>query len=83
MSLVHRKTKAVIVRCGQPRIGPGHKNRCKEDVQLLNACLPSLSKGRVLDTRSQDVAAANMSKGRALSCERSITTQFYDFRRGS
>ena len=52
------------MRCGQPRVGPGQRNRCKEDVQLLNACLPSLSKGRVLDTRSQEVAAAHMSKGR-------------------
>lgn len=46
------------MRCGQPRLGPGLKNKCKEDVQLLNACLPSLSKGKVLDTRPQEVATA-------------------------
>jgi myotubularin-related protein 9 len=51
------------MRCGQPRVGPGRKQRCKADEQLLNACLPSLSKGKVLDTRSQEVAATHVSKG--------------------
>ena len=59
----HRKTQAVIVRCGQPQVGPGQRNRSKEDEQLLNACLPSLSKGKVLDTRPQEVVTAHMSKG--------------------
>ena len=58
-----RKTQAVIVRCGQPQVGPGQRNRCKEDEQLLNACLPSLSKGKVLDTRAPEVVAAHTSKG--------------------
>lgn len=53
----------MIVRCSQPKIGPGHKQRCKEDEQLLNACLPSISKGKILDTRPQEVAVAHMSKG--------------------
>jgi myotubularin-related protein 9 len=59
----HQKTQAVIVRCGQPQVGPGQRNRSKEDEQLLNACLPSLSKGKVLDTRPQEVVTAHMSKG--------------------
>ena len=58
-----RKTQAVIVRCGQPQVGPGLRTRCKEDEQLLNACLPSLSKGKILDTRPQEVVAAHTSKG--------------------
>ena len=60
---VCRKTQAVVVRCGQPRVGPGHKLRCKEDEQLLNACLPSISKGKILDTRPQEVTLTHMNKG--------------------
>ena len=58
----HSRTQAVLVRCGQPLCGPSHK-RCREDVNLLNACLPGLSKGRVLDIRPQSVAQQHMSKG--------------------
>ena len=62
----------MIMRCGQPNVGPGQKKRCKEDIQLLNACLPSLAKGKVLDTRPQEVAMAHMSKGRAGQREREV-----------
>ena len=65
----HSRTQAVLVRCGQPLCGPSHK-RCREDINLLNACLPSLSKGRVLDIRPQSVAQQHMSKGmlRCIDC---------------
>lgn len=58
----HGKTQAVLLRGGQPLCGPLHK-RCKEDVALLNACLPSLSKGKVLDIRQPSTAQQHMSKG--------------------
>ena len=62
----HGKTQAVLLRGGQPLCGPLHK-RCKEDVALLNACLPSLSKGKVLDIRQPSTAQQHMSKGVAHS----------------
>ena len=66
--MVCRKTQAVIVRCGQPQVGPAQRLRCKEDEQLLNGCLPSLSKGKVLDTRTPETVAAHTSKGAAMLC---------------
>ena len=58
----HTHTQAALLRSSQPLVGPGQK-RCREDVQLLNACLHSMAKGRVLDVRSQQQAHNHMSKG--------------------
>lgn len=58
----HRYNNAVLLRSSQPLCGPSHK-RCREDVRLLNACLPSLSRGKVLDVRPQDVAKQHTSRG--------------------
>ena len=63
----HKKNKAVLLRCGQPLCGTSHK-RCREDVTLLNACLPSLGKGKVLDIRPSSVAQSHMSKGNSKMC---------------
>ena len=56
--------QASLVRCGQPLCGPTQK-RCKEDVQMLNACLASLSRGKILDIRPQSIAQSHTSKGRS------------------
>ncbi|XP_064382169.1 myotubularin-related protein 9-like [Halichondria panicea] len=58
----HKKSGAVLIKCGQPLVGPTSK-RCREDVSILNACLPGLSKGKVMDIRSQSIAQQHMSKG--------------------
>ena len=54
------------MRCGQPLMGSGQK-RCRADVQLLNACLQSVGKGRVFDTRSQHQAHHHTGKGMGMS----------------
>lgn len=58
----HKKNKAVLMRCSQPLCGPAHK-RCREDEKLLNACLHSLTRGKILDVRPQATAQMHMSKG--------------------
>ncbi len=62
----HKKNGAVLVKCGQPLVGPASK-RCREDVSILNACLPGLNKGKVLDIRSQTTAQQHMNKGESSS----------------
>ncbi len=62
----HKKSGAVLIKCGQPLVGPTSK-RCREDVSILNACLPGLSKGKVMDIRSQSIAQQHMSKGKGFS----------------
>lgn len=58
----HPHTKAVLVKCGQPLCGHTHK-KLKEDVNMLNAYLPSRSRGKIVDIRPQGVANQHMSKG--------------------
>lgn len=58
----HPLTKAVLVKCGQPLCGHTQK-KLKEDVSMLNAYLPSRSRGKVIDVRPQGVALQHMSKG--------------------
>ena len=58
----HHLNQAVLIRCGQPLSGHTHK-KLKEDVNMLNACLPSRSRGRIIDIRPQNIAFQHMSKG--------------------
>lgn len=58
----HSPTGAVLVRCGQPLCGHTQR-KLKEDVSMLNAYLPSRSRGRVIDVRPQNIAQQHMSKG--------------------
>ncbi|VDK42562.1 unnamed protein product [Anisakis simplex] len=62
LSYYHQETKASIVRCGQPLIGPANR-RCKEDETILKALLSSTSKGVIIDTRSKQLAQNAKSKG--------------------
>ena len=54
--------QAVLMRCGQPLCGSSQK-RCREDISLLNSCLQSIGKGRILDVRTQQKAQHQISKG--------------------
>ncbi len=62
----HKKSRAVLIKRGKPLVGLTSK-RCREDVSILNACLPGLSKGKVMDIRSQSIAQHHMSKGTGLA----------------
>ncbi|CAD6185600.1 unnamed protein product [Caenorhabditis auriculariae] len=57
----HNLTKSVIMRCGQPLIGPTNR-RCREDEVIINSLL-TISKGFIIDTRSKTVANAAKAKG--------------------
>ena len=46
---------AVLLRSGQPLVGPSGK-RCKEDEKLINAVLGPGKRGYIIDTRSQTLA---------------------------
>ena len=50
------------MKCGQPLCGSAQK-RCREDILLLNQCLQSVGKGRILDVRTQQKAQHQTSKG--------------------
>lgn len=50
------------MRCGQPLCGPNQK-RCREDVHMLNHCLQSRGKGRVVDCRSVEQTKQHAGKG--------------------
>ena len=58
----HQLNNAVLVKCGQPLCGHTRK-KVKEDVSMLNAYLPSRSRGKIIDIRPQSVANQHMSKG--------------------
>lgn len=62
MCFHHAKNLAVLMRCGQPLCGSSQK-RCREDISLLNSCLQSIGKGRILDVRTQQKAQHQVSKG--------------------
>ncbi len=57
----HKKSGAVLIKCGQPLVGPTSK-RCRGDVSILNTCLPGLSKGKVMDIRSQSIAQQHIAQ---------------------
>lgn len=61
LSYLHKHTKAVIVRSGQPMIGPSNK-RCKEDERLLNAIIGN-QRGYIIETRTQNIAQLAKTKG--------------------
>jgi len=56
------RTKAVLVRCGQPLCGYNQK-KVKEDATMLNAYLPSRSRGKIIDVRSSGMASHHVGKG--------------------
>ncbi|KAJ6654324.1 hypothetical protein lerEdw1_007246 [Lerista edwardsae] len=63
LSYYHRKNGTVMLRSGQPLVGPNRK-RCLEDEQLLGAVLGAGGRGFVLDTRSAQAAKqAQMTGG--------------------
>ena len=61
LSYFHKPNRAVIVRSGQPMVGPGNK-RCKEDERLLTAIIGN-QRGHIIDTRHENVAQLAKTKG--------------------
>lgn len=61
LSYIHKINKAVIVRSGQPMIGPNNK-RCKEDERLMNAIIGS-KRGYIIETRTLNIAQLAKTKG--------------------
>ncbi len=62
LSYYHRPTKAFLMRCGQPLLGPS-KKRCKEDEMLLKANLQMGKKGFIFDLRDGNSLKSITSKG--------------------
>lgn len=62
LSYYHKATRAVIVRAGQPMVGPSSK-RCKEDEKMINMMLGSGKRGYIIDTRAQNLAQLAKTKG--------------------
>lgn len=61
LSYLHKPNRAVIVRSGQPMIGPSNK-RCREDEKLINTVIGS-KRGYIIDTRTQNIAQLAKTKG--------------------
>jgi myotubularin-related protein 9 len=61
LSYLHKPNQAVIVRSGQPMVGPGNK-RCKEDERLLTAVIGN-QRGHIIDTRHENIAQLAKTKG--------------------
>lgn len=61
LSYLHKPNRAVIVRSGQPMIGPSNK-RCKEDERLMNAIIGN-RRGYIIETRTQNIAQLAKTKG--------------------
>ncbi|KYO25849.1 myotubularin-related protein 9 isoform C [Alligator mississippiensis] len=63
LSYYHKKNQTVMLRSGQPLMGP-NKKRCQEDELLLKAALCGRARGFVIDTRSAQAAKqARMTGG--------------------
>lgn len=58
----HASDGAVIMRSGQPLVGPSGR-RCREDEKLLNAALRPGKRGYIIDTRTANVAQMSKNKG--------------------
>lgn len=61
LSYLHKPNRAVVVRSGQPMIGPSNK-RCKEDERLLNAIIGN-KRGYIIETRTQNISQLAKTKG--------------------
>lgn len=61
LSYLHKPNRAVIVRSGQPMVGPGNK-RCKDDEKLMNTIIGN-KRGYIIDTRTQNIAQLAKTKG--------------------
>lgn len=61
LSYLHKPNQAVIVRSGQPMVGPSNR-RCKEDERLMVAIIGN-KRGYIIDTRTQNVAQLAKTKG--------------------
>lgn len=61
LSYLHKPNRAVIVRSGQPMVGPGNK-RCKEDERLLTTIIGN-QRGHIIDTRHENIAQLAKTKG--------------------
>lgn len=61
LSYLHKPNKAVIVRSGQPMIGPSNK-RCKDDEKLMNTIIGN-KRGYIIETRTQNIAQLAKTKG--------------------
>lgn len=61
LSYLHKPNRAVIVRSGQPMVGPGNK-RCKEDERLLTSIIGN-QRGHIIDTRHENIAQLAKTKG--------------------
>lgn len=61
LSYLHKHNGAVLVRSGQPMIGPSNK-RCKEDERLVIAIIGN-KRGYIIDTRTQSIAQMAKTKG--------------------
>lgn len=61
LSYLHKPNFAVIVRSGQPMIGPSNK-RCKDDERLMNAIIGN-KRGYIIETRTQNIAQLAKTKG--------------------
>ncbi|KAI6656415.1 Myotubularin-related protein 9 isoform X2 [Oopsacas minuta] len=58
----NKKTGASLLRAGQPLVGNMQK-KCDSDKKLLNACLVTKQRGRIIDTRTKSNATQWVSKG--------------------
>lgn len=61
LSYLHKPNRAVIVRSGQPMVGPSNK-RCREDERLLTAIIGN-QRGHIIDTRHENIAQLAKTKG--------------------
>lgn len=61
LSYIHKASKAVITRSGQPMIGTNNR-RCKEDERFLNAVIGN-KRGYIIETRTQNIAQLAKTKG--------------------
>lgn len=61
LTYFHKPNHAVIVRSGQPMVGPNNK-RSREDERLLMAIIGN-QRGHIIDTRHENVAQLAKTKG--------------------
>lgn len=61
LSYLHKANLAVVVRSGQPMVGPSGK-RCKEDERLMNSIIGN-KRGYIIETRTQNISQLARTKG--------------------
>lgn len=62
LAYLHKSTKAVLLRAGQPLVGPNNK-RCRDDERMINAILGPGKRGYIIDTRAVNIAQLAKTKG--------------------